>query len=108
MAEQQHQQQHNDQPPSRQKGWIEKADDNVEPPCIPSIAHVVLDLPPSCMEFAPAGLLQDYFVVGTYHLESSDDGKVHEGGEKWDEPAAAKQVRSGSLILFRLQGGSEL
>ncbi|MCJ1462781.1 hypothetical protein MMC07_001384 [Pseudocyphellaria aurata] len=105
MAEEQHQQQHSDRPLGREKGWIENADDNVEPPCIPSIAHVVLELPPSCIEFSPAGPLQDYFVVGTYHLESSDDGKVHEGEEKCDEPAATKQIRSGSLILFRLQGG---
>lgn len=104
MAEQQH----SNKPPRRKEGWIDNLNDEVEPPRIPSIAHMVLDLPPSCMEFAPAGLLQDYFVVGTYHLESSNDGKDRQGAEEGDEPAAAQQVRSGSLILFRLQGGHEL
>lgn len=108
MAEQQQQQQHSNQMFRRKEGWIDNVDDDVEPPRIPSFAHVVLDLPPSCMEFAPAGLLQDYFVVGTYHLESSEDGKDRKGGQERDEPAAVQQVRSGSLMLFQLQGGREL
>ena len=77
------------------------------PPRIPSIAHVVLDLPPSCIEFAPAGPLQNYFIVGTYHLTSSDDPKGRDGGEG-NEPEAVQQVRSGSLMLFRLHEGHEL
>lgn len=103
------QQQHSNQPPCRKERWIDNADDDIEPPSISSIAHAVLDLPPCCLEFAPAGLLQDYFIVGTYHLESSDDGKNRKEEEEWDEPAAAvQQVRSGGLMLFRLQGGREL
>lgn len=105
MAEQQ---QHINHPPRRKEGWVDNADDNVEPLRITSIAHVLLDFPPSCIEFAPAGLLQDYFVVGTYRLESSDDGKNREGVEEGEDPAAVQQVRSGSLMLFRLQGGSKL
>lgn len=106
MAEQQ--QQHSNQLLRRKEEWFDNPDDNVEPPRISSFAHVVLDLPPSCMEFAPAGLLQDYFVVGTYYLESSEDGNDREGGQERDEPAAVQQVRSGSLMLFQLQGGGEL
>lgn len=102
------QQQHRNQPPCRKDKWIDNVDDIIEPPNISSIAHAVIDLPPSCMEFAPAGPLQDYFIVGTYHLESSDDGKDRKGEEEWDEPAAVQQVRSGGLMLFRLQGGREL
>lgn len=80
----------------------------MESPRISSIAHMVLDLPPSCMEFAPAGLLEDYLVVGTYHLESTHDGKDRQRGEEGDQPDAVKQVRSGSLMLFQLQAGPEL
>lgn len=80
----------------------------MESPRISSIAHIVLDLPPSCMEFAPAGLLQDHFVVGTYHLESTHDGKDRERGEEEDQPDSVNQVRSGSLMLFQLQVGPEL
>jgi hypothetical protein len=38
--------------------------------CIKSLASTVLDLPPSCLEFSP--LHPDYFVVGTYNLESGE------------------------------------
>ena len=72
---------------------------------ISSIVHMVLNLPPSCIEFVPAGLLENYFVVGTYHLESTHD---RERGEEEDQPDAVKQVRSGSLMLFQLPAGPEL
>ena len=66
---------------------------------------LVLDLPPSCVEFStvePA-----YFVVGTYSLEENqkresrvDDG---EADETADGPEAKlEQQRSGTLVLCRL------
>lgn len=63
-------------------------------PSFKSTTRTQLDLPPSCIEFAPGQ--QEYFVVGTYHLESKDE---HEA-----ENREAEQTRSGSLILFHLQG----
>lgn len=63
-------------------------------PTVKSITSTLLDLPPSCVEFAPCR--QEYLVVGTYYLEQNDE---HEGRNRH-----AEQTRSGSLILFRLQG----
>lgn len=56
---------------------------------VSSVSSLVLDLPPSCIEFAPSKL--GYFVVGTYNLEKSVDGSSQQG-------------RNGSLILFRMSG----
>ena len=56
---------------------------------ISSTRNLVLDLPPSCIEFSP--LSPHYFVVGTYYLEA-ESGASH-------KPA---QDRRGSLILFNL------
>lgn len=79
---------------------------------ISSTQSLVLDLPPSCIEFCPAH--PDYFVVGTYSLENSDDAKttVEDGGDDdaggdLSDASAAKQPqsRSGSIILFQLRGG---
>lgn len=58
---------------------------------VKSIKSAVLDSPPSCIEFAPG--LPEYFIVGTYYLEP-------DGGESEE----AVQARSGSLMLFCLQG----
>ena len=63
-------------------------------PSINSITSKLLDLPPSCVEFAPCQ--QEYFVIGTYYLEPNDE---HEESNR-----EAQQARRGSLILFRLQG----
>ena len=62
------------------------ADDAVS---ISSDHSFILDLPPSCLEFSP--LNRDYFVVGTYYLET-ESGASH-------MPA---QDRRGSLVLFNL------
>ena len=62
----------------------------------------ILDAPPSCIEFAP--IHSGHFVVGTYSLNS----EVHEdvAREKHHDQVAdiAEQSRSGSLILFKLDG----
>ena len=81
---------------------------------IPSFKALNLDLPPSCIAFCPSR--PQFFVVGTYFLHpkeqqsvgsnTSDAGAPHDGP---DDDAAhdsiqqdGKQLRTGSLILFRL------
>ena len=59
-------------------------------PAVQSITSVVVDLPPSCMDFSPVN--SEYFIVGTYSLNSNEP--------KGSEP----QERSGSLILYRREG----
>jgi diphthamide biosynthesis protein 7 len=82
------------------------------------ICSQTLDLPPSCMEFLPLDNSLDgaddnsyeYFVVGTYHLqtnsvEESATEKEEEGDG--DEDTVFRQPkpqeRDGSLNLFRIQ-----
>lgn len=58
---------------------------------------IILDLPPSCVEFLP--LAPNYFVVGTYFLESnpaSDESSTQDSA----------QTRSGGLHLYRLQNNA--
>lgn len=66
-----------------------------------SILSVLLDLPPSCIEFTPKSItppsLRNCFVVGTYYLEPSADGRQDADNE-------IGQKRSGSLVAYRLQG----
>lgn len=57
-----------------------------------SISSLKLDLPPSCVEFCTE--FPGTFVVGTYYLQSKDEG----GGEG----SALAQTRNGSLLVFRL------
>ena len=67
-----------------------------------SVATTILDTPPSCLEFSP--VTPEYFVVGTYHLERNESGAVESRPESEDERSVvAKQHRSGSLLIFRLQ-----
>lgn len=72
---------------------------------INSIQSLILDLPPSCIEFCPEA--PDYFVVGTYFLEKKEQDESAaaelDDGEDDDTPKKA-QKRSGSLILFQLVG----
>ena len=67
---------------------------------ITPISKLVLDLPPSCIEFVPwvkdARSNDEWFVVGTYELQKEEFG---------DKKSAGPQSRSGSLILFRLRNG---
>ncbi|KAH0283988.1 WD40 repeat-like protein [Aureobasidium namibiae CBS 147.97] len=76
---------------------------------IDSIKSLVLDLPPSCIEFCSAA--RDYFVVGTYFLEKREqDASVAEGEKSKDEEDKSEdvgkkpQTRTGSLILFKVEG----
>jgi hypothetical protein len=78
-----------------------------------------LDLPPSCIEFLPPGNSTDeeviqnwneYFVVGTYHLQSSsveESTTQNEEDAEDDEDKAPTppkpQERDGSLSLFRIK-----
>lgn len=74
---------------------------------ITSIKSLVLDLPPSCIEFCPTS--RDYFVVGTYFLEKKEqDASVEnatgEEEEKSEDTDKKPQTRTGSLILFKVEG----
>ena len=69
-------------------------------PVLTSRASLVLDLPPSCVQFCPSHA--DYFVVGTYNLKQGGEGAE---GVKGDKPDGNKsQSRNGSLLLFRIDG----
>lgn len=78
---------------------------------ISSTQSMILDLPPSCIEFCPA--YPDLFVVGTYNLEKSDQTDTVGDEEKIDEEenpqtsgtSKQPQSRNGSIILFQLRGG---
>lgn len=66
---------------------------------IASTDSLVLDLPPSCVEFWP--LDPQYAVVGTYNLERSNENE-----EKTGLAAEKLQSRNGSLILIHVHGSS--
>ncbi|THX83359.1 WD40 repeat-like protein [Aureobasidium pullulans] len=73
-----------------------------------SIQSLVLDLPPSCIEFCPVA--RDYFVVGTYFLEkkeqeaTAEDTTENNNDEESEEVEKKPQTRTGSLILFKIDG----
>lgn len=72
---------------------------------IHSVSTTILETPPSCLEFSP--VTPEYLVVGTYYLERNESRAAGKDSESEDEIAiAAKQNRSGSLVVFRLQGDS--
>ncbi len=68
----------------------------IEP--VDSIASLILELPPSCLEFWP--LARDVLVVGTYSLD--DPGKVKETIDGTISVEEQGQKRSGSLILLKV------
>ncbi|KAI1438164.1 hypothetical protein GGR50DRAFT_641891 [Xylaria sp. CBS 124048] len=76
----------------------------VENLAIVSRRSLVLDLPPSCIEFCPAH--PDYVVVGTYNLQKEEptaidnDGHSDDGGTR--DAVRKPQSRNGSLVVFRL------
>ena len=61
---------------------------------IHSYRNLILDLPPSCLEFSP--LHPEYFVVGTYSLDNT-------GENQSSGTSSEGQDRSGSLLLFQLE-----
>lgn len=71
---------------------------------------VILDAPPSCIQFSPR--YRDYFVIGTYTLDTKDpdavdsdpveaEQEVDIGDGMLKEPE--QQSRRGTLLLFRLE-----
>ena len=72
---------------------------------INSFISTTLDLPPSCIEFSQ--VLPEYFVVGTYNLEKTEEAPVEEEKEEIENDGSsknkAKQERNGSLVLYRFQ-----
>lgn len=60
---------------------------------IKSQKSLILDLSPSCIEFAPVH--HDFFILGTYQLETERDK---------DKAESSKQTRIGSLMLFETTG----
>ncbi|KAI0198653.1 hypothetical protein F4808DRAFT_435314 [Astrocystis sublimbata] len=69
-----------------------------------SSRSLILDLPPSCIEFCPAH--PSHFVVGTYNLQKEETTTVDQdaGSDNRDEDQNVKkpQSRNGSLVVFRL------
>lgn len=63
---------------------------------IEHLKTLILDLPPSCVEFDPEN--PQYAIIGTYNLEKStsqEEAEEHEGTKK-------SQERNGSLILIKV------
>jgi len=78
---------------------------------IHSLKTLILDLPPSCIEFWP--LDPRYAVIGTYNLEKTESegqGAEREAETEAEaeegEPSQIKksQSRNGSLILIQVDG----
>lgn len=65
---------------------------------ISSKASLVLQLPPSCMQFCPQH--PQLFVIGTYNLDKQ------EGGRATEELATQSSSRNGSLIVYNTDGSS--
>jgi diphthamide biosynthesis protein 7 len=73
---------------------------------ISSKVSLILDLPPSCIQFCPAhpGL----FVVGTYNLEKNEED-IQENKQDSDDDEVVTttktpQSRNGSLLVYRVDG----
>jgi diphthamide biosynthesis protein 7 len=72
-------------------------------PAIERLRSLVLDLPPSCIEFWPSN--PQYAVVGTYNLEKGADQEKDDAPAESEETLAKRsQQRNGSLILFQVVG----
>ncbi|KHO01086.1 WD40 repeat-like-containing domain protein [Metarhizium album ARSEF 1941] len=71
------------------------------PRAISSTERVLLDRPPSCLQFCPVN--HSCFVVGTYNLQSLDPTEPQ---QDLPERSTFKrpQSRNGSLVLFHLAG----
>ncbi|KAI9801651.1 MAG: hypothetical protein M1833_002333 [Piccolia ochrophora] len=66
---------------------------------IKSLHSLILDLPPSCIDFSSS--YPNHFVVGTYSLETESQETDH---DESSEPTKIEQRRSGSLVLFKIEG----
>jgi diphthamide biosynthesis protein 7 len=75
---------------------------------ISSKASLVLDLPPSCIQFCPAH--PEYFVIGTYNLQKENNGgqPVAEADSEVGEQPAVElekaQTRNGTLVVYKIDG----
>ncbi|KAF2646249.1 hypothetical protein P280DRAFT_440093 [Massarina eburnea CBS 473.64] len=75
---------------------------------ITSLQSLILDLPPSCIEFCP--LNPQYAVVGTYNLEKQPTDRSGDENEQTTEDVEEPkpQERNGSIILVKVHGDSVL
>ncbi|KAK5169003.1 uncharacterized protein LTR77_006312 [Saxophila tyrrhenica] len=74
-----------------------------------STSRLTLDLPPSCIAFCPSD--QNLLVVGTYFLHPLENRQEKNSHDDNSGDAGAEgrlQKRSGSLILYRLEEGSDV
>ncbi|KAF2196176.1 hypothetical protein GQ43DRAFT_405650 [Delitschia confertaspora ATCC 74209] len=74
---------------------------------VPSTKSMILDLPPSCVEFWP--LNPQYAVIGTYNLQKEEANAEPGEGPEADELSEVaeekkSQHRNGSLILVEVNG----
>ncbi|KAG8162760.1 hypothetical protein KVR01_007238 [Diaporthe batatas] len=76
---------------------------------IKSFQSMILDLPPSCIEFCPR--YPSLFLVGTYYLETSEaeskETETDEDGVEVEVEVEARQAqsKSGSILVFELKDG---
>jgi diphthine methyl ester acylhydrolase len=74
---------------------------------IKSFQSMLLDLPPSCIEFCPR--YPSFFLVGTYYLEAnevtSQESEKDDGGDEAVAEARQPQSKSGSILVFELRDG---
>ncbi|KAI6747571.1 hypothetical protein HG530_015804 [Fusarium avenaceum] len=73
---------------------------------ISSKVSLILDLPPSCIQFCPVH--PDLFVVGTYNLEKNEQD-IQENKQDSDDGEVVTaiktpQSRNGSLLVYRVDG----
>jgi len=75
------------------------------PRTISSVQSLVLELPPSCIEFCPAH--PEYLVIGTYSLETAESQSTDQVSEddSFDSQAVHRsQERRGTLLVYHLIG----
>lgn len=74
---------------------------------ITSFQSMILDLPPSCIEFCPS--YPSHFLVGTYYLETSEEEKKETETDSDEDEARVEakkaQSKSGSILVFELKDG---
>lgn len=74
---------------------------------IKSFQSMILDLPPSCIEFCPR--YPSHFLVGTYYLETNEaeskDTEKDNDGDEVEIEAKQAQSKSGSILVFELKDG---
>lgn len=91
---------------------MSEPDDGDSGESISSRQSLVLDLPPSCIEFCPAH--PSYFLVGTYHLQKEerprDEAEDHDDDDgrstSPETTARQPQTRNGSIVVFQLRNGT--